>query len=250
MKKLSFRMLWLLLAVLLAAVPAGAEQMLEGPGADSPEACILAYVDAMDRADAAGMMQCFAIESCIGHMDPEAFWASSPIVMISDYMGIRPDTPFQKSLLAVKRYDALSGVLYDQFLQLSVPEDSSKWLIMGVKKNEQEAYLQAMAAEPFSRWAGRIRVIGICSWDQVDYLREALPGAAQIREQLAARNAAYGAEAMEDMWALLELDGEQYVLSLRCVCYEGRWFLAEPGTYLEKTLTGSSLGLFPLSVIG
>ena len=62
---------------------------MEGPGYDSPEEAVTAYLEAMKKGDARGMLSTFAIETYVAEMDAQAYlermWAFTP----GDFRGAR-----------------------------------------------------------------------------------------------------------------------------------------------------------------
>ena len=71
------KLLICLLALMLAAIPALGEGTetgaIEGPGFDSPEEAVSAYLEALKNGDAAGMLSTFAIETYVAEMDAQAY---------------------------------------------------------------------------------------------------------------------------------------------------------------------------------
>ena len=89
----------------------------EGAGFSSPEEAVEAYLEYMNQGDIQGMLSCFAIESYVEHMDPEAYLTYIGGVNVAIFTGSPTKTEYMNDLLAARRYGKLSDTLLRCFLK-------------------------------------------------------------------------------------------------------------------------------------
>ena len=115
-----------LLALMLAAFPALGEGTetgaIEGPGFDSPEEAVTAYLEALKNGDARGMLSTFAIETYVSEVDAQAelerYGAFIPTIGIRVPLG----GDYQQQVAVAARYGQLAESLAYQWMLFSWPE--------------------------------------------------------------------------------------------------------------------------------
>ncbi len=205
------------LALLLACSAAFAADRLEGNGYDTPEEAVLAYLDALNRGDTAGMLSTFAIESYAEHMDPGLYTQYmrryNPAVK-ANYLP-REDA-FALSLAVQARYGGLAISLlaneaYEAAGEASVPARTAE---------EQEALEEKFRQSPALDPAGKVEFV---RWvDPAAMTRGQIGHAAGGRSF--PLNAYTGAEDLTERAAEIRIGGRTAYQIMTCARYGGRWY--------------------------
>ena len=94
---------------------------LEGPGYDSPEEAVTAYLEAMKKGDARGMLSTFAIETYVAEMDAQAY-----LERLRSFSPTNVSLPlggdYQRQVAVAVRYGELANSLAYQWILYSWPD--------------------------------------------------------------------------------------------------------------------------------
>lgn len=212
-------LLTLALVLSAAALTAGAETAcLEGPGFDTPEEAVLAYIEAMNAADVEGMLSTFAIESVAENCDPD-YRMESVMVYSPDRMktAMPQVDAFGRSIAAYGRYGEVLRQLSSQWRGHAVEPVNYKLQT----KEEYSDLLESFRSSPlydlkghviFVRWIHPYELIGERAVDPtygvgaVDTLAFADP------------------DDYAERAALIRVGGRAAVLFMSCAKYSDRWF--------------------------
>ena len=128
---------------------------LEGPGYDSPEEAVTAYLEAMKKGDARGMLSTFAIETYVSEMDAQAYLER--LTVFSPTNGSLPlGGDYQRQVAVAARYGQLAESLAYQWMLFSWPEGYEAFgdeSIAFQEDGDAEAFLTELAEnDAAARW--------------------------------------------------------------------------------------------------
>ena len=221
------KLLICLLALMLAAIPAFGEGTetgaLEGPGFDSPEEAVSAYLEALKNGDAEGMLSTFAIETYVAEMDAQAYlermWAFTP----GDFRGAPVSDPYMRQIAVYQRQADLADELYSQYLFYSWPEAYGEFSADALKLNgeaEVEAFLSALSASTFTSTLGSLEIVEFVEPAELSdlYLNE------RNQQTIAGQAASYGCDELVNVAAKLDVGGEEWYQCMDVARYGGKWY--------------------------
>ena len=221
------KLLICLLALLLAAVPALGEgteaETLEGPGFDSPEEAVSAYLEALKNGDAEGMLSTFAIETYVAEMDAQAYlermWAFTP----SDFRGAPVSGPYMRQIAVYQRQAGLADGLYSQYLSYPWPEAYGEFSSNALRLNgeaEVEAFLSALSASTFTSTLESLEIVGFVEPAELSdmYLNE------RNQQTIAEQAACYGCDELVGVAARLDIGGEEWYQCMDVARYGEKWY--------------------------
>ena len=136
---------------------------LEGPGYDSPEEAVTAYLEAMKKGDARGMLSTFAIETYVSEMDAQAYLER--LRVFSPTNGSMPlGGEYQRQVAVAMRYGQLANILAYQWMLYSWPEGYEEFDGYAVSLSEDgavEAFLAGLAEnDAAARWQ-EMEIVGV-----------------------------------------------------------------------------------------
>ena len=199
-----------------------AAERLEGNGYDTPEEAVLAYLDALDRGDVAGMLSTFAIESYAEHMDSRLFTQYRRQYTPSVSVNYLPrEDVYALSLAVQARYGGLAvSLLANEAYQL-FEADGVLVRTAGERAEFEDRFRQSPALNPvgnveFVRWADPVAM----TRGQIAHLSggRSLP-----------LNAYAGAEDLTERIAEIRIGGRTAYQVMTCARYGGRWYNMEFG---------------------
>ena len=233
------KLLICLLALMLAAIPALGEGTetgaIEGPGFDSPEEAVTAYLEAMKNGDARGMLSTFAIETYVSEMDAQAELAR--LGVFQPTVGIRMPLggDYQRQVAVAARYGQLAERLTYQWMLFSWPEGYEAFgdeSITFQEDGDAEAFLTGLAEnDAAARWQ-EMEVVGFV---EPELMSTQYSDGAQSRARQAA---SYGCDEIVSVVAKLDIGGEEWYQCMDVACYGGKWYNLSFSGYI-----GALLGL-------
>ncbi len=119
----AFLALLLIFVLLIVATSGVAAKKFEGDGFDSPEAAVMAYVEAFIAGDVTAMLSTFAIESYIDNTDRVALLERIRGVSLRELHMIPLANDDIRELEIANRYGLLAESLLYQYLSYHVPEE-------------------------------------------------------------------------------------------------------------------------------
>ena len=197
---------------------------LEGPGFDSPQAAVKAYVEAFNRGDLPGMIATFAIETYMDNVDTQAYVErlKSAIYTIAETIPIGNE--YFRNVKVAKRYGSIADALYYQYLFHNTPEAYAKLAdgkpLYGSELGEITDYIAAMSDVPMTGWFGKIELVQFLEpgdlhdlyWNETN------------QKNISKLRVALGCDELAEAPVLLNIDGEEYLLCMQCARYGDRWF--------------------------
>lgn len=223
----------------------------ESEGFSSPEEAMEAYLEYMNQGDIQGMLSCFAIESYVEQMDPEAYLTRIGAVNAAIFVGSPAKTEYMNNLLAAKRYGKLSDMLLRCFLKYTYQDTEFSDLgDGGVTQIKDQATMDAlfeiMDRSPLLQGIGKIKVNSF--EDPADYYEKYNDERNQtIREERYRQS--FGCDEYQDVACVFTMDGTQYVQFMGCGSYGGKWYLTDFGGQIGSLLglDFAYAGMIPLS---
>ena len=220
----------LILALLVPAALAESGAKLEGPGYDTPEAAVLAYLDGLNAGDAQAMLSTFAYESLADHANPRAFLERMQ-TFIYNYTNAVPLTgDYARSLMTSARYGKLAGYLANQFIELSAHLEGKNEILRD--SAAIDALMDKFDQSPVNGWQGHVEFV---RWISPAALTDkyALP---QNMMNIALQTEYAGADDVAELAAQVRLNGVDAVQGMQCVRYGDRWYNLDMFTILSAIL--------------
>ena len=216
----------------------------EGPGYDSPEEAVTAYLEAMKKGDARGMLSTFAIETYVSEMDAQVdlarMGAFQPTVGIRMPLG----GEYQRQVAVAARYGQLAKSLAYQWMLFSWPEGYEAFgdeSITFQEDGDAEAFLTGLAEnDAAARWQ-EIEVVGFV---EPELMSTQYSDGAESRARQAA---SHGCDEIVSVVAKLDIGGEEWYQCMDVACYGGKWYNLSFVGYIGHLLGLSypTAGLFP-----
>ena len=219
------------------------EGSLEGPGYDSPEEAVTAYLEAMKNGDARGMLSTFAIETYVAEMDAQAYLER--LRSFTPTTGSMPlGGDYQRQVAVAVRYGQLAESLAYQWMLYSWPEgyaafDGASAVLS--EDGDAEAFLAALAeGDAAARWQ-EMEVVGFV---EPELMSTQYSDGAESRARQAA---SHGCDEIVSVVAKLDIGGEEWYQCMDVACYGGKWYNLSFVGYIGHLLGLSypTAGLFP-----
>lgn len=245
-------LLLILILALLASTSFAAEEnsTLEGPGFDTAEEAVLAYIEAFNAGDVQGMLSTFAIETYVDHVDQQATMELRN-AFISNLLDTCPmPTPYVRDLLVNRRWGEIAERLHGQYLLFAAPKEYGEDIFMPVgfssddRAQQIQDFLGAFDSSPVNEWIGNIAFVGFVPPEDLigeDFMDES----AQRRiERLAA---CHGCDEITELILQIQIAGEDFYQCLECARYGDRWYVHSLTGYAAVMLglNTYSAGLVP-----
>lgn len=202
----------------------------EGAGFDSPEDAALAYLEALQNGDVAGMLSTFAIETYVDSLDVQAYLERLGMFQTTLYLPVADDV-YLRDLAVAARYGSLAQNLYWQYVYNSWP-DEEHWLpateyqeleniVMLIEEENDVSDFLSMFAE--SDFSSALPEMTFVEFVEPVSLSDFYP--AESNQQLIARQASgYGCDEMTDVAMRLKSGDTEYYQFLQCARYGDRWY--------------------------
>ena len=219
------KLLICLLALLLAAVPALGEGTetgaIEGPGFDSPEEAVSAYLEALKNGDAEGMLSTFAIETYVAEMDAQADLERMGVFQPSYGMRLPLGGDYQRQVAVAVRYGQLAESLAYQWMLFSWPEGYEAFgdeSIAFQEDGDAEAFLTELAEnDAAARWQ-EMEVVGFV---EPELMSTQYSDGAESRARQAA---SHGCDEIVSVVAKLDIGGEEWYQCMDAARYGEKWY--------------------------
>ena len=240
-----------LLALMLAAFPALGEGTetgaIEGPGFDSPEEAVTAYLEALKTGDVEGMLATFAIETYVAEMDAQAY-----LERLRSFSPTNVSLPlggdYQRQVAVAVRYGELANRLAYQWILYSWPDGYEEFggvVVRLLEDGAVEAFLAGLAKnDAAALWQGMevVEFVGPAELSDM-YLDE------RNQQNIARQAAIYGCDEIVSVVAKLDIGGEEWYQCMDVARYGGKWYNLSFVGYIGNLLGLSiySGGLVPAS---
>ena len=194
---------------------------LEGPGYDSPEEAVTAYLEAMKKGDARGMLSTFAIETYVSEMDAQAYLER--LTVFSPTNGSLPlGGEYQRQVAVAMRYGQLANILAYQWMLYSWPEGYEEfgYAVNFSEDGAVEAFLAGLAEnDAAARWQ-EMEIVEFVEPAQLSdrYLNEG------NQQNIARQAASYGCDELVSVVAKLDIGGEEWYQCMDVARYGGKWY--------------------------
>ena len=219
------KLLICLLALLLAAFPALGEGTgtgaIEGPGFDSPEEAVTAYLEALKKGDVEGMLATFAIETYVAEMDAQADLERMGVFQPSYGMRLPLGGDYQRQVAVAVRYGQLAESLASQWMLYSWPEGYAVFDGASVALNEDgdaEAFLAGLAEGDAAALWQEMEVVGFV---EPERMSTQYSDGSQSRARQAA---SYGCDEIVSVVAKLDIGGEEWYQCMDVARYGEKWY--------------------------
>ena len=217
---------------------------LEGPGFDSPEEAVTAYLEALKNGDAEGMLSTFAIETYVAEMDAQADLERMGVFQPTFGMRLPLGGDYQRQVAVAARYGQLAESLAYQWMLFSWPEGYEAFGGASIALSEDgdaEAFLAGLAEnDAAARWQ-EMEVVGFV---EPELMSTQYSDGAESRARQAA---SYGCDEIVSVVAKLDIGGEEWYQCMDAARYGEKWYNLSLVGYIGHLL-GLSLysgGLVP-----
>ena len=219
------KLLICLLALMLAAIPALGEGTetgaIEGPGFDSPEEAVTAYLEALKTGDVEGMLATFAIETYVAEMDAQAYLERLGVFQPSYEIRMPLGGDYQRQVAVAARYGQLAESLAYQWMLFSWPEGYEAFgdeSIAFQEDGDAEAFLTGLAEnDAAARWQ-EMEVVGFV---EPERMSTQYPDGAESRARQAA---SHGCDEIVSVVAKLDIGGEEWYQCMDAARYGEKWY--------------------------
>lgn len=235
-----FLCILLILALLVPAALADVSAKLEGPGYDTPEAAVLAYLDGLNAGDAQAMLSTFAYETLADHANPRTYLERMQTFLYTSINGMPLTGDYARTLMISGRYGRLATSLVNQFIELAAHLEGRNEILRD--SAAVDALLDKFDQSPVNNWQGNVEFV---KWLSPAALTDkyALP---HTLMSIALQTEYAGADDVTELLAHVRLNGVDAVQGMQCVRYDGRWYNLELSTLLSAimNLDSMSAGMF------
>lgn len=210
---------------------------VEGRGYNSPEEAFLAYTEALKAGNVSKILSTFAIETYVENYDLEAYLDN--VGSFSMAQGVmESNTPYAKEVNLITRQYQIIQQLRNLYAVIALGGDSINQPIVfnGTPYNDVDDFLDDYVMDDWMNILGEMQVD-----DDFQYLDDYLDGDALDRaeENLEMQCDFYGCSEIVPLALEIELDGEEYLMTINVARYDGKWYNLTPNG-LISTLLGSS----------
>ena len=233
------KLLVLILAFALLIPGALAEIRHEGPGYDTPEEAVLAYVEALNRGDVDDMLATFALETFVDNCDTDAYLLRMQSINPMAIYGVPVSGAYSRSLLINARRAQINNILMQQYMVISA---ALKNTVHPLEDSAARAEMEARFADsPANAWEGTAQFV---RWINPALVDEKLALPINL-VNAAMQTAHYGADDIDWKIAHLTLGGAPAILFMQCAKYGDRWYNGElsgmPGMMMNLPVTSAGM---------
>ncbi|MBO6007797.1 MAG: hypothetical protein J6P78_04445 [Lachnospiraceae bacterium] len=235
----------------------GKTAKLEGDGYETPEEAVTAYAEYLQAGDFDGILSTFAMESFEENYSVEEFYdrirAFSPGIATSgqQLVMLGNDSVLTSSVNLENRRAYISSSV---FRQMIVPmaaqvddEELASTLTSGITfiiddDDDLETLMEFLNSDP--------KFENIEIGDFLDKSDFDFDFGKALKEYNKYKKKSWGGD-IENICMELEIDGDDYILFMTCVCYDDKWYIAEFGNYFSLAcgISPQAAGLCPEDVI-
>lgn len=209
----------------------------EGPGFDSPEDALTAYISALNAGDVPAMLSTFAIETYVDNMNAAEAIDRIRSISAAGYYTVPVAGPYIRGILIERRRDEISKFLYYSWLYYTTVgtdfSDLGKMSPMVINdQNTLNHYLDVMETSPVETWPGHISLTAIYTPEDI---RSSIPAAyfsEQTQKNMERQRLSCGADELAERVAMLNIDGANAIQFMSCVRYGDRWYNRTPMSIL------------------
>lgn len=239
----------LLLALLLLLTPlcpalAEAPATFEGPGFDTPEDAVRAYVEAFNAGDLEGMLSTFAIETFVERCDAEAILNNKYGMFTYDHPETFPSTnDYVRGLKAVSRFQYLAFTLFCQYFaattQQHLPNQYGSQNLTG--EYSVDDFLRDVEQWDASSWFGNIALLEFADLDSLVRMRngDTYSTSEGIQKMIQQTAQYYDCDEVQYLAPLLEIEGTQYLIVMECARYGDRWYNIDLTNQISRIVASS-----------
>ena len=202
-----------------SSAPEATPHLLEGDGFSSPEAAIIAYVEAFKSGDVDKMISTYAVESYVECFDLEDFWRKTLTFYQTGAGVILPNNgTYKPQLNKYSRLSILNSEMRYGYFALIGFDASKPVRIYRDTQEEQIADLMTeLTASGFEEKLSRIKIGKILTTSDFNYNKEAYDGVLQSYSYLKF-------DDLQDIAIEIEFDGEEYYLFMLTAKINGKWY--------------------------
>ena len=227
---------------------------IEGKGYASAEDAVTAYIDALRQGDVPAMISTFAVESYVDHVDTNA-WVDTYghlSLVAGDRVYELTGSNYERQLRYCARQNAITASLHTQLLyctaymenELEICEDKAFITFLDEEDPEEalEEFLDIFRADSFGKTLSKIELKGFIDPEELDDFY----GSESYKDSMKRFCKAYGCDEYKSVAVFVMLDGEEWLLTMNCGSYDGRWYNVSPSSWYGGLFAG---GLSPYSEI-
>ena len=222
----------LLFAVVMTMKSKKAPAKLEGAGYESAEEAVEAYVNFLKEENFEGIISTFAVESYLDNYDMEEYFdyvQTSNVYAATGGLittGFYSDSDFSRDLTIESRRAYILSGIHRQLLQVMVQNTDEEELAENVFDGAAVRQVEDVDTEAIMNFLSTdldLDTIELGHYRDEKYYD--LPKDS-IKRYLKDYEDIWGAE-LEMVTVELEIDDEDYTLFMLCVCYDGKWYVAD-----------------------
>ena len=216
------------LPVELSKVRRSQSGTFEGPGYDTPQEAVLAYIDAMRENDVAGMISTFAIETMVAHIDTYAYldrinaannssWQSFPLE--NDYA---VQLAVYQRLAEITKYLALQNITYTSSGTEYAESYAASYPAVLRGEEDIDNFITEMSSD---RFVSALQSCEFVEWIDSNALSEFYTNE-RNQENIDRMRKCYGMDEICHLNASLHMGGEDWILFMECGRYGDKWYNA------------------------
>ncbi len=243
----------LLMAVVMTMNSKKAPAKVEGAGYDSAEEAVDAYLNFLKEGDLEGVISTFAVESYADNYDMEAYFDRlqqfNSFITNGGQMttGFYFDSDMSRDLNIESRRAYILYCLHKQLMEIVVRNTDEEDVVDAVTDmrvymfhgdDDIESVMDFLATDPE---LGSIEIKKHLDEDDYDFASEEAMNMA-----VKSLKKCWGSD-IEQVVVEIEIGDEDYTLFMLCVCYDGKWYIADFGNPTGQFLgvKETSKGLIP-----
>lgn len=206
---------------LKVGLPGGGVDTVEGPGFDSPEEAVEAYLEAMKEGDLKGMLETVAMETYVENMDLEAYMERLG-GYIPNTMPVPGDSTLIQTINLEKRRAAFTQSLQFQYLMLVDPDSPIREMEpITVEEGERASFL---AQVEISGDLETLATLEVGKFWRPETFSDAYADDVN-QTNLEKQTRAYGADEICSLAVEVTVDGREYLFCPDAVRYDDTWYL-------------------------
>ena len=191
---------------------------LEGPGYETPEEAVLAYLEGMNNGNATEMLSTFALESYVEHVDPLSYVTRLGSFQPYKVSGLPLNSNYAKTIMLNVRYGDLARQLFYQYTERTAHLDGQSLIL--TEASEIEELLDQFKNSPVDMWLGRVEFV---EWVNPSALSDVFLTSVNLCN-IAIQMACAGADDYTVLAAHIRLNGVDAIQTMGCIKYGDRWY--------------------------
>jgi hypothetical protein len=199
---------------------ASASVTIEGPGFESSDDAVLAYLDGMKNANLGQMLSSFAIESFVDNYDIASdlkhtrWYPSNPILRFPN------SNQFFREMNISYRREKISNGIYWQFISLCTSDINFSEKIPFDDDSQISEFLDKLTGDDFS--PQKLQTLKFLNFVPLDTLSKFYYTRRNM-DHLARRAKAFGISEIRSVVARIEIENQQHILCLDTGLYDNKW---------------------------